>query len=105
MWVPLQVRHYSAEMSVAERKAVHQAFLRDDVAVVVATLAFGMGEQSCSCSMLSVAFLRPGPHCGCRRCCCWVLLSTSTPLLRFSPARLCMQAPIVLAAAAPYPPS
>eukprot|EP00887_Chlorella_sp_A99_P003535 scaffold7.g3535.t1 len=39
----MRVRHYSAEMSVGERKAVHQAFLRDDVSVVVATLAFGMG--------------------------------------------------------------
>ena len=34
---------YHAGMSSAERSSVHRAFLNDDVAVVVATVAFGMG--------------------------------------------------------------
>ena len=39
----LPARAYHGKMSVEERKTVHHLFLRDEVAVVVATLAFGMG--------------------------------------------------------------
>ncbi len=39
----IDARSYHAGMSPDERSAVHKGFLNDDIAVVVATVAFGMG--------------------------------------------------------------
>ncbi|MTI30479.1 DNA helicase RecQ [Xanthovirga aplysinae] len=39
----INARHYHARMGVEERSQVQEAFLRDDIQVVCATIAFGMG--------------------------------------------------------------
>ncbi len=39
----INARHYHAKMPPDERSAVQDAFIRDDVQVMVATIAFGMG--------------------------------------------------------------
>eukprot|EP01033_Poteriospumella_lacustris_P008107 gene8107-5835_t len=39
----IQVAFYHADMTMEERHTVHQAFLKNDVQVVVSTTAFGMG--------------------------------------------------------------
>ncbi len=38
-----KVGRYHGQMSMAERRASHTNFMRDDVEVMVATLAYGMG--------------------------------------------------------------
>ncbi len=40
------VSRYHGSMTLSERNAAHQAFLRDDKEVMVATLAYGMAEHT-----------------------------------------------------------
>lgn len=37
------MRYYHADMSADERDAVHKQWLAEDVSIIVATIAFGMG--------------------------------------------------------------
>ena len=49
----IKVAYYHAGMQAADRSAVHMAFTNDEVQVVIATIAFGMGEQ-CAVVLYSI---------------------------------------------------
>ena len=55
----IKIAFYHAGMNATDRSAVHMAFSKDDIQVVIATVAFGMGEFSlyhyvCVCSSVIV---------------------------------------------------